>query len=70
VNPDLEKQKASLLVTLNDSSADPIQLDELVHDLKSSEASDINNAGLEAQVEYIYEAMGDDAKNRILEAFQ
>ena len=28
-------------------------LDEIVHDLKSQEASDINNAGKEAQIEYI-----------------
>lgn len=70
MNPDLEKQKESLLVTLHDSNANPEQLDELVHDLKSSEASDINNGGLEAQVEYIYETMGTDAKNQILEVFQ
>ncbi len=28
-------------------------LDELVHDLKAEEASVINNAGREAQIEYI-----------------
>lgn len=29
-------------------------LDELVHDAKSSEAADINNGGLEEQIAYIY----------------
>lgn len=31
-------------------------LDELVHELKSEEAAEINNRGLEAQLEYILEA--------------
>ena len=31
----------------------PEDLDELVHDLKAEEASGINNAGREAQIEYI-----------------
>ena len=29
------------------------QLDEIVHDLKSTEAADINNRGRNAQIEYI-----------------
>ncbi|MGB9886461.1 MAG: hypothetical protein ACPLRW_05615 [Moorellales bacterium] len=35
---------------------------EVVHDLKSREASDINNAGMEAQLEYILEACGGDVE--------
>lgn len=31
-------------------------LDEVVHALKAEEAAEINNAGLEAQLEYILEA--------------
>lgn len=33
-------------------------LDELVHDFKAEEAAEINNAGFEAQLEYILEACG------------
>ena len=29
------------------------ELDEIVHDLKSEEAAEINNQGREAQIEYI-----------------
>ncbi len=29
------------------------ELDEIVHDLKSEEAAEINNQGKEAQIEYI-----------------
>ena len=42
-------------------------LDSLIHDLKSSEASNLNNEGRCAQVDYIYEAMGKDAHNAIME---
>lgn len=35
-------------------------LDELVHDLASKEASDVNNRGAEGQVEYITKHMGDE----------
>jgi hypothetical protein len=34
------------------------EFDEMVHDAKSAEASDINNAGLEAQARYILEGHG------------
>lgn len=30
-------------------------LDDLVHDMKAGEASNINNSGVEAQVEYLLE---------------
>ena len=33
-------------------------LDDIVHDLKSSEASVINNEGARAQVDYIIETLG------------
>ena len=36
-------------------------LDELVHELKSSEASSINNGGASEQIDYIVEAMGQEA---------
>ena len=31
------------------------ELDELVHDMKSEEAADINNRGKEAQINYLLE---------------
>jgi len=42
-------------------------LDDVVHDLKSNEATDLNNAGLEAQVEYIVSCGGEGELERILE---
>jgi hypothetical protein len=36
-------------------------LDELVHELKSEEASSLNNEGTDAQLAYIVEAMGENA---------
>jgi hypothetical protein len=33
-------------------------LDSLVHDLKSSEASAINNGGMDGQLQYIIEQLG------------
>jgi len=46
------------------------QLDELIHQLKSSEASTINNGGLESQVVYVYTEMGDAAHKAIMEALE
>jgi len=43
-------------------------LDDLVHDLKSSEGSSVNNEGTVAQIAYIREAMGDEAANVQLDA--
>jgi len=37
-------------------------LDEVVHEFKAEEAAEINNAGLEAQLEYILEACGGQVK--------
>ena len=36
----------------------PEDLDEMVHDLASSIAADINNSGLEDQVKYLVEGLG------------
>lgn len=43
---------------LKDITIEEGALDELIHDMKAREASDINNAGLEAQVEYLIESCG------------
>ena len=42
----------------------PEDLDETVHDLKSSTASDINNGGLDAQVRYLVKEMGPEEAER------
>ena len=35
-------------------------LDEVVHDIKSGEAADINNGGMDSQLKFILEANGGD----------
>jgi len=40
------------------------ELDEIVHDLKAEEASTINNAGIDAQIEYL-ESVGYDLESLI-----
>ena len=42
----------------------PEDLDETVHDLTSSTASDINNGGLDAQVRYLVKEMGPEEAER------
>lgn len=37
-----------------------LALDEIIHDLKSSEASSINNEGSSAQIRYIIEQCGEE----------
>lgn len=41
-------------------------LDDVVHDLKAEEAADIDNGGIERQVEYIMDNLGPDETKRIL----
>ncbi|SMB96844.1 hypothetical protein SAMN00808754_1683 [Thermanaeromonas toyohensis ToBE] len=36
----------------------PEDLDELVHEFKAAEAAEINNGGLEAQLEYLVQCCG------------
>lgn len=43
---------------LKDGGVDPSDLDDLVHDVQSREASATNNCGLEEQVEYLIEQLG------------
>lgn len=40
-------------------------LDDLVHSLVGSEASDVNNQGIAGQVKFIYEKLGKNAKSEI-----
>jgi hypothetical protein len=46
----------------------PEDLDEHVHELKSSEAADINNGGTETQFDYLYETCGADWLEELLGA--
>ena len=41
-------------------------LDEHIHELKSAEAAAINNSGIDAQLEYLYETAG---SNWLIETF-
>lgn len=45
---------------LKDKGVESVVLDELVHELKASEAADINNGGIDDQSRYIREYCGDD----------
>jgi len=44
-----------------------ISLDDIVHDLKSAEASSINNEGTSAQIDYIIEQYGEEKGLAIIE---
>jgi hypothetical protein len=57
--------KAELIARLGDLSPSQVaeldeRIDELVHDAKSKEASDINNDGVEAQLNYLFGADTDE----------
>jgi hypothetical protein len=60
--------KIQNLITRAQQTEGSIQLDDVVHDLKSSEASDINNQGAKAQIEYIVEALGEEEGIKRIEA--
>jgi hypothetical protein len=53
--------KVQDLITKCQETEASITLDDIVHDMKSAEASDINNGGAKAQVEYIIESLGEEA---------
>lgn len=41
---------------LTKKGVEDVDLDDVIHDLKSGEAADINNSGLSDQVKYVVEA--------------
>ena len=51
---------AEIIKQLEAAGVEPHELDELVHEAKSREASAINNGGLTEQVEYLVETYGAD----------
>lgn len=57
-----------LIAAAQAADIDPIELDELVHDLVSRKASRINNGGLDSQIRYITDQLGDDQARRQLAA--
>ena len=59
---DVRKRRLQEILALAQSAFDGkgLDLDEEVHEMKAQEAADINNGGLEAQVEYLAEAGGID----------
>ena len=57
VNPDVLKNMLAIAETCRDEGI----LDDLVHDLASNPASDINNGGMESQIRFILEEMGEEA---------
>lgn len=40
-------------------------LDDLVHDIASEAASDVNNNGLESQIEFLFARLGTDTEQEI-----
>jgi hypothetical protein len=44
-----------------------MSLDDLVHDVKSREASEINNEGTERQIDYLISVLGVDGLNKALQ---
>ena len=49
------------LITRCQETEASIALDDIVHDLKSQEASAINNGGVKAQIDYIIQVYGEEA---------
>ncbi len=65
-----EIEKLAKRLGINEGSVESNEaihdIDDLVHDLKSGEASNINNGGLSSQLSYILEALGpEEAANAI-----
>jgi hypothetical protein len=56
-----------LLAAALAAGLEPVDLDEAVHEAKAEEASAVNNAGLEAQLDYLVEAYGLDATRSLIE---
>jgi hypothetical protein len=48
-----------LVALAEELDVDPFHLDDLVHDLSSNSASEINNDGLEAQIPFLLDEVGE-----------
>jgi hypothetical protein len=67
IGPEIDDEETSeaeklrkLIEAVEARNWEPHDLDDHVHELKSNEASTINNTGIEAQVEYLMEQAGED----------
>jgi len=61
------KEIESLEELATSNSIVPEDLDELVHECGSSEASDINNGGLEHQIEFLIHRLGKARARKMLQ---
>lgn len=61
----MEKRIRQLMAYAEENEADSSFLDEMVIDCKCSEASAINNEGIEAQIRYLLVELGASAENLI-----
>src|SRR5262249_14928403 len=59
-------EELEALVSRIEEAGDEALLDELIHDLKGAEASDINNDGPRAQVEYLVSRSGAGEAARLI----
>jgi len=59
-----------LFKEIKDISIRDDELDDLVHDAKAAEASDVNNAGVDAQLEYLLEANGEQFIRSLLSSLK
>jgi hypothetical protein len=56
-----------LLAAALAAGLEPADFDKAVHEAKAEEASTVNNAGLEAQLDFLIEAYGLEATRSLLE---
>lgn len=55
---ELAPEEKDLVGLVDATGFGDVALDELVSELKATEASEVNNGGLEAQVRYIVDSLG------------
>jgi hypothetical protein len=56
-----------LLALARQLGATPADLDEIVHEIVSRRATQINNSGLEAQLSYLIDTIGADQARQLLQ---
>ncbi len=59
-NHRFEAFKKKVLAQSPDLADEPERLDELIHDLKSKEASAINTGGVDEQLQYVFDTLGEE----------
>lgn len=66
----LQAEQKEILKEIQERNVSESCLDELVHELASAPASEINNGGFENQVKFIFEQLGDKAAAAIREELE